>query len=95
MGGESGLGWDGSYEWQTTICAEANLRLVYVDEDSGVAERTASSVAGHNALLGPVYGLLVDQLDGCQWAWLSFCQPLASHLICSSHIGRVLYHVHT
>lgn len=34
-----------TYEWYTAVCAPANLRLVYVDEDTGVAERTAASVA--------------------------------------------------
>lgn len=61
-----------TYEGQTTICAEADLRLIHVDEDPGVSQWTSSSVARYNALLSPVYWLLVDQLNGCQRSWLSF-----------------------
>ena len=67
------MGRKGTHEWQTTVCAEADLGLVHVDEDSGMTQWTPSSVAGNYALFGPVYGLLVDQLDGCQWSWLETC----------------------
>lgn len=53
-----------TYEWETAVRAPADLRLVHVDEYPWVAERAASAVAGHNAVMGPADGLLVDQIDG-------------------------------
>lgn len=64
--------WKGTYEWDTAICAPIDLRLVGVDEDPGVSERAASTVAGDDALLGPADGLLVNQLDGRVRARLRF-----------------------
>jgi hypothetical protein len=53
-----------TYEWQTAVRAPANLRLIHVDEDPRVAQRTASAVAGYDALVCPADGLLVDEFDG-------------------------------
>jgi hypothetical protein len=57
-------------ERKTAVCAPADLRLIHVDEDSWVAERTAASVAGYGAVVCPAYGLLVNELDGCVWTGL-------------------------
>jgi hypothetical protein len=46
------------------------LRLVDVDEDARVTERATAAVALDDAVLGPVDGLLVDELNGCQRARL-------------------------
>jgi hypothetical protein len=59
-----------TYKWKTAVCAPANLRLVDVDEDPGVSERAASSVARNGTLMCPANGLLVDEFDGSIWAGL-------------------------
>ena len=61
----------GSYEWHATVCAPVDLWLVEVDEDSWVAEWASSAVARDNALVSPANGLLVDEIDGCEWSWLT------------------------
>jgi hypothetical protein len=59
-----------TYEWESAVCAPADLRLVDVDEDPRVAEGAAASVAGHDAVVYPADGLLVDEFDGGVWAGL-------------------------
>lgn len=49
--------------WQSAVGAEADLGFVDVDEDSGVAERTAAAVTGHFAVVYPPHRLFVDQFD--------------------------------
>lgn len=61
---------DVTYEWKTAVCAPADLGLVGVDEDPGMAERAASTIAGNNALVCPANGLLMDEVDGSVWARL-------------------------
>jgi len=46
------------------------LRLVEVDEDAGVAERSAAAVAGDDVRVDPADGLFMDKLDGCEGAGL-------------------------
>lgn len=60
-----------TYKWHAAIRAPADLRLVHVDEDPGVAEWTATSIAGYDALVCPANWLLVDEFDGSVWAGLS------------------------
>lgn len=62
-----------THERQSAVCAPADLRLVHVDEDAGVAEGTASAVAGDGAVVGPADGLLVDEVDGGVGAGLEGC----------------------
>ena len=62
-----------THEWKTAVCAPADLRLIHVDEDAGVAEGTASTVAGDGAVVGPADGLLVDEFDGGVGAGLEGC----------------------
>jgi len=53
-----------TYKRQSAVPARRNLGLVRVDEDLGVSRRTTASVAGHDPVVRPLHGLLVDQLDG-------------------------------
>ena len=53
-----------TYEWKATVCAAEDLRLVEVDEDTWVAERTTAAVAGDDVCVDPADGLFVDELDG-------------------------------
>ena len=53
-----------SYERKTAVTAGGDLRLVHVDENLGVTQRTTTSVTASNSLLGPANGLFVDELDG-------------------------------
>ena len=55
---------DDTYKWEATIGAPADLGLINVDEDAGVAERATAAVARDFALRGPADGLLVDEGDG-------------------------------
>lgn len=59
-----------TYKRKTTVCAPADLGLIGVDEDPGVTERAASTVAGNDALVRPANGLLVDEVDSGVWARL-------------------------
>ena len=59
-----------TYKGKTAVRAPADLRLIGVDEDARVAEGTAAAVAGHDAVVRPADGLLVDQVDGSIWARL-------------------------
>lgn len=61
---------EGTYKWQPAVCAHAYLWLVYVDEDSRMAQWSTSSIARYNALFGPAHWLLVNELNGCERAWL-------------------------
>lgn len=68
----------GTYVGNTAVGAPADLGLVGVDEDARVAERTSAAVARDDLLLGPAYGLLVNEVDGCQRSRLCGCQPMGS-----------------
>lgn len=59
-----------TYKWQTAVCAPADLWLVQVDEDSWVSQWSTTAITGHDTLLGPCDWLLVNQVNGCVWAWL-------------------------
>jgi len=59
-----------TYERKTAVCAPADLRLIGVDEDPGVAEGTTSAVAGDDALVCPADGLLMNEVNGSIWARL-------------------------
>lgn len=59
-----------TYEWKTAVCAAEDLGLVEVDEDTWMAERTASAVAGDDVGVDPADRLFVDELDGCERAGL-------------------------
>ena len=59
-----------TYKWKSTVCAPADLGLIYVDEDPWVAERATASVAGYSTVVRPTNGLLVDELDRSIWARL-------------------------
>lgn len=61
----------GTYKRYPAVRAPANLRLVDVDEDAWVAKRTAAAVARDLALFCPTHGLLVDEVDRGERAWLS------------------------
>lgn len=60
----------GTYEWNTTVRAPADLWSVDVDEDAWVAEWASAAVAYGGAALDPAHGLLVNKLDGGLRAWL-------------------------
>lgn len=60
-----------AYKWKSAICALADLRLVEVDEDSGMSQWAASSIARYLALVRPSDRLLVDKLNGSLWARLA------------------------
>jgi hypothetical protein len=53
-----------TYKRQPAVIARRNLGLVRVDEDLGVPGRPAAAVAGHDPVVRPPHGLLVDELDG-------------------------------
>ena len=57
-------GFGATYKGKTAVRAPADLRLIGVDEDARVTERTTTAVAGHDAVVRPADGLLVDQVDG-------------------------------
>lgn len=59
-----------TYEWKSTVCAPADLRLIYVDKDPWVSERATASVTGYSTVVRPANGLLVDELDRGVWARL-------------------------
>lgn len=65
-----GVGNESTYKWETAICAGANLRLVQVDKDPGVAQRPTAAVAFDCPLVDPANWLLVDELDSCGWCRL-------------------------
>jgi hypothetical protein len=67
----------GTYERQTAVCAPADLGLICVDEDLGVAEGTAAAIAGNDAVVSPADGLLVDEVDSGIWAGL-YTSPSAN-----------------
>jgi hypothetical protein len=71
-------------ERKTAVCAPADLRLIYVDEDPGVAERTTASVAFYGTVVCPADGLLVDELDGGVWTGLHHIISANALLIFSS-----------
>jgi hypothetical protein len=52
--------------WHAAVGAGANLRLVCVDEDTGVTKRSSASVTRNDLLLRPAHGLLVNEVDGSQ-----------------------------
>lgn len=54
---------DLTYKRKSAVSAGGNLRLVRVDEDLGVTQRTTTSVTIDNSVLGPTNGLSVDELD--------------------------------
>lgn len=60
-----------TYEWKAAVRAHVNLRLVDVDEDSGVTQRTSAAVARNLALARPADGLLVDEFSGGEGSWLA------------------------
>lgn len=68
---------------KTTVGAAAYLRFVDVDEDTGVTERTTATVALDGLFLNPADGLLVDELDSCQWARL--CCVFVSAIVPLGH----------
>lgn len=53
-----------TYEGNSAVSAGRNLRLVGVDENLGVAERTAAAVTADDLGLCPSHVLLVNELDG-------------------------------
>jgi hypothetical protein len=59
-----------TYIWESAIVTVSDLGLVGVDEDSGVSRRPTSAVACNNSIVGPSYGLLMDELDGGRRLWL-------------------------
>jgi hypothetical protein len=65
-----------TYEWKTAVRAPANLRLVHVDEDLWVSERSTPAVTRDHALVRPADGLLVDELDGGIGTGLSYMQSV-------------------
>ena len=60
-----GVGTVLSYERQATVCARADLRLVDVDEYSRVSQWSSTSIAFHDALVRPSYGLFMDEANSC------------------------------
>lgn len=56
--------------WNTAVRALADLRLVEIDEDSGVAEGTTAAVAGDRTVLDPADRLLVNEVDSSEWTRL-------------------------
>lgn len=60
----------GTYKRKSAVPARSDFGLVGVDKDSGMAERTATTVAGDDSLLGPPHGLFVNQLNGGVWLGL-------------------------
>jgi hypothetical protein len=50
-------------ERKSTVAAGNNLGLVSVDEDPGVAQGTAATVAADNPVLHPANGLFVNEFD--------------------------------
>lgn len=53
----------GTYERKTAVAAGGDLGLVGVDEDLGMAERTATAVTADDSAVGPADGLLVNEFD--------------------------------
>jgi hypothetical protein len=66
----AGYGGSSTYKWQSTVSAHAYLWLVRVDEDSGMAQWSSTSITFYNALMCPSNWLFVDQADGCLRGWL-------------------------
>ena len=52
-----------TYKWHSAVAAHGNLGLVGVDEDLGVAGRTATALTCHHTFMCPPHGLLVNHLD--------------------------------
>jgi hypothetical protein len=59
-----------TYKRKSAVSACSDLRLVGVDKDSRMTERTAAAVAGDDSLLCPSHGLFVNQLNGGVWLGL-------------------------
>lgn len=55
---------------KTAVGAPADLRLVGIDKDARVSQRTTTAVTGHYFLFHPAHRLLVDELDRCKGSWL-------------------------
>lgn len=58
------IGAKGTYKGQPAIAARRDLGLVRVDVDPWVSRGAAAPVAGHDPVVRPPNGLLVDELDG-------------------------------
>lgn len=53
-----------TYKRKSAVAAGGNFRLVGVDEDLRMAQRTAAAVAADDSALGPADGLSMDEFDG-------------------------------
>ena len=53
-----------AYKRESAVSASSNLRLVGVDKDLRVAQRTAAAVAADDSALAPTHRLFVDEFDG-------------------------------
>ena len=52
-----------AYEWNTTVCAHIDLRLVGIDEDSWVAQWATATITLNNTFMCPSNWLFVNQGD--------------------------------
>jgi len=77
-------------EWKSTVCAPADLGLIYVDEDPWVSERATASVTGYGTVVRPANGLLVDELDRGVWARLILHNALLKSWPTHRNLPRVL-----
>lgn len=57
-------------KWQAAVFAPADLRLVGVDKDTGMAQWAATAVAGDNFFMCPSNRLFVNQVDRSVGSWL-------------------------
>lgn len=69
----------GTYEWVSAVAADGDLWLVGVDEDLGVASKTAAAVANHHPVVCPLDWYFVDKLNGCVWLWLENTVSILPH----------------
>ena len=59
-----------TYVWQPAVSAPADLWLVDIDEDPGMAQWTSTSIASDRSRIDPSHRLFVYQLNCGIWSWL-------------------------
>lgn len=75
-----------THEWHSAVCTPADLRLVCVDEDTRMSQRSSTTIARDNLRLRPSYRLFVDQVNGGHWTWLLRTQLSLSCVVDCSHL---------
>ena len=69
-----------AHKWLSAVIARSDLRLVCVDEDSGMAERPTSTITDDCPVVSPFDCLIVHEFDGSMGSRLGSIE-LALHLL--------------